>query len=179
MSWLNKPYSMLALTTIMIGLPVMFIAAIPWLKQQPESVVYLCAGIAATGTVVASFVLAIQKHQKFDEWHRSAARFSSQWGWLAGAGTIAILLSFPALQNAIVAVSGSLGDVAAPDRKLVLMAFTGGFMSVVLAQMVCTVGANQSSQRGLACLAIRSYRSRTVVLILLCRSPSSWPLPSK
>ena len=55
MSWLNKPYSMLALTTIMIGLPVMFIAAIPWLKQQPESVVYLCAGIAATGTVVASF----------------------------------------------------------------------------------------------------------------------------
>ena len=70
MSWLNKPYSMLALTTIMIGLPVMFIAAIPWLKQQPESVVYLCAGIAATGTVVASFVLAIQKHQKFDEWHR-------------------------------------------------------------------------------------------------------------
>ena len=91
---------MLALTTIMIGLPVMFIAAIPWLKQQPESVVYLCAGIAATGTVVASFVLAIQK---------------------------------------IVAVSGSLGDVAAPDRKLVLMAFTGGFMSVVLAQMVCTL----------------------------------------
>ena len=139
MSWLNKPYSMLALTTIMIGLPVMFIAAIPWLKQQPESVVYLCAGIAATGTVVASFVLAIQKHQKFDEWHRSAARFSSQWGWLAGAGTIAILLSFPALQNAIVAVSGSLGDVAAPDRKLVFMAFTGGFMSVVLAQMVCTL----------------------------------------
>lgn len=139
MSWLNAPYSKLFLGMIAIGLPILFIAGIPWLKQQPESVVYLFAGIASAGTVIASIVLAIQKDQKCDEWHRSAARFSSQWGWLAGAGAIAILLSVPPLQNAIVTVSGSLGDVAAPDKKLVLMAFTVGFMSVVIAQMVCTL----------------------------------------
>lgn len=139
MSWLNSTHSKLAFVSIGIGLPILFIAGIPWLKQQPDSVVYLCAGIAATGTVGASFLLAIQKDQSFDEWHRSAARFSSQWGWLAGAGIIAVLLSFPPLQNAIVAVSGNLGDVAAPDRTLVLMAFTIGFMSVVFAQMICTL----------------------------------------
>jgi len=139
MSWLNSTHSKLAFVSIGIGLPILFIAGIPWLKQQPDSVVYLCAGIAATGTVVASFLLAIQKDQSFDEWHRSAARFSSQWGWLAGAGVIAILLSFPPLQNAIVAVSANLGNVAAPDRTLVLMAFTIGFMSVVFAQMICTL----------------------------------------
>lgn len=139
MSWLNAPYSKLAFVMIAIGLPILFIAGIPWLKQQPESVVYLFAGLASVGTIMASLLLAIQKDQKYDEWHRSAARFSSQWGWLAGAGAIAILLSVPALQNAIIAVSGSLGEVAAPDKKLVLMTFTVGFMSVVIAQMVCTL----------------------------------------
>lgn len=139
MSWLNSPHSKFALVLIGIGLPILFVVGIPWLKQQPDSVVYLCAGVAAVGTVVASLLLAMQKDRKLDEWHRSAARFSSQWGWLAGAGVIAILLSFPPVQNVIVAVSGSLGDVTAPDRTLVLMAFTVGFMSVVFAQMICTL----------------------------------------
>ena len=139
MSWLNAPYSKPAFAMIAIGLPILFIAAIPWLKQKPDSVVYLFSGLAATGVVVSSFLLALQKDQKFDEWHRSAARFSSQWGWLAGAGAVAILLSVPPLQNAIVALSASLGGVEAPDRTLVLMAFTVGFMSVVLAQMICTL----------------------------------------
>ena len=139
MSWFNSTHSKMAFVSIAFGLPILFVAGIPWLKQQSETVVYLCAGIAATGTVLASFLLAIQRDQSFDEWHRSSARFSSHWGWLAGAGLIAILLSFPPLQDAIVAVSGNLGNVAAPDRTLVLMAFTIGFMSVVFAQMICAL----------------------------------------
>lgn len=139
MSWLNSPQSKLVFVMAGIGLPISFIAAMPWLRHQADSVVYLFAGIAATGTVIASFLLAIQKDQTFDEWHRSAARFSSQWGWLAGAGLVAILLSFPPLQNTIVSISGSLGDVPDPDKVLVLMAFTVGFISVVIAQMVCTL----------------------------------------
>ena len=139
MPWLHTRYSKLAFILIAIGLPVSFLIGIPWLKQQPDSVVYLLAGLAATGTVVSSFMLAIQEDQKCDEWHRSAARFSSQWGWLAGAGGVAILLSIPAFQSAIVALAGSLANVVAPDEKVALMAFTVGFMSVVFAQMVCTL----------------------------------------
>lgn len=139
MSWPHSPFSKFAVALIGIGLPILFVAGIPWLKHQPDYVVYLCAGVAASGTVVASLLLAIQRDREFDEWHRSAARFSSQWGWLAGGGVIAILLSFPTFQNAIVAVSGGLADVTAPDRTFGLMAFTVGFMSVVFAQMICTL----------------------------------------
>ena len=138
MPWLHTPSSKLIFSILAIGFPIAFLVSIPWLKQQPDSIVYLCAGIAATGTVVASFVLAIHKDQEFDEWHRSAARFSSQWGWLAGASVIAILLSVPPVQDAIVATAGNLAGVTAPDHTLTLMAFTVGFMGVVLAQMICT-----------------------------------------
>lgn len=139
MPWLHTPYSKLAFILIMIGLPISFLVGIPWLKQQPDSVVYLLAGTAATGTIVSSFLLAIGEDQKCDEWHRSAARFSNQWGWLAGAGGIAILLSVPQFQDAIVEIAGSLANGVEPDRKIALMAFTAGFMSVVFAQALCTL----------------------------------------
>ena len=68
MPWLHTRYSKLAFILIAIGLPVSFLAGIPWLKQQPDSVVYLLAGVAATGTVVSSFMLAIKEDQICDEW---------------------------------------------------------------------------------------------------------------
>jgi hypothetical protein len=139
MTWLHTSQTKLAAIIVAFGSPILFIAATPWLKQQPDAVVYLFTGLAASGTILASFVLAIQKDQKLDEWHRSAARFSSQWGWLAGAGLVAVLLAVPALQNLIVALAGRLADVSSADQQLVLMAFLVGFMSVVLAQMICTL----------------------------------------
>ena len=139
MPWLHTRYSKFAIVIVAIGLPLSFVAGIPWLKQQPDSVVYLLAGLAATGTIAASFLLAIREDQKCDEWHRSAARFSSQWGWLAGAGAVAILLSVPPFQDAIVVTAGSLANVVDPDDKVALMAFTVGFMSVVFAQMIFTL----------------------------------------
>lgn len=139
MTWLKTGYSKLVITSVGLAFPIAFVLSIPWLKQQSDLVVYICTGIAAAGTILASMLLAIRKDQNMDEWHRSAARFSSQWGWLAGAGVVPMLLVFPPLQNLIISISGMLGDVSAPDKQLVLMAFLLGFMCLVLAQMLCTV----------------------------------------
>jgi len=119
--------------------PIIFLAAIPWLKEQPDGIVQLFAGIAATITVLCSFALAIIDDRRMDEWHRAASRFSTQWGWLAGGGTVALLLSLPPVQAIITKSSGVLAGVDNPDTKLVLMAFMLGFMAVVITQMLCTL----------------------------------------
>lgn len=118
--------------------PISFLAAIPWLKEQSDGTVYLFAGIAATITVLCSFALSILEERKMDEWHRTAARFASQWGWITGSGIVALLLALPPFHDAIIAMAGSLARVAEPDRVLVLLAFTLGFMAVVLMQTICT-----------------------------------------
>ena len=122
-----------------IAAPIVFVASLPWLQNQPDALVYLCTGIAATITVVSSFVVAIYEHRKLDEWHRAAAGFSNQWGWIAGSGLVALLLSLPPFHRLVMSVAGAVAGVADPDRTLVLIAFTLGFMAVVVAQMACTV----------------------------------------
>src|SRR5688572_31759617 len=47
------------------------IAAIPWLKQQPDDLVFLLSGIAAAVTIMASLVLAVLHDRRMDEWERS------------------------------------------------------------------------------------------------------------
>lgn len=127
------------IATLAVVSPISFIAAIPWLRQQPDVLVYIFAGIAATLTVAASFALAVLKDRELDEWHRSAARFSSQWGWLTGAGLVALLLALPPVHDLIVGLAASSAQVPEPDRQLVLLTFMFGFMAVVGAQMACTL----------------------------------------
>ena len=124
---------------IAFACPICFLAAIPWLKQQPDVTVYLFAGLAAAGTVIASLALAVLKDREMDEWNRSAARFANQWGWLSGGGLVAVLLAVPPIQSGIVFLTGQLANVADPDFKLVLFAFLIGFMTVIFTQMLCTV----------------------------------------
>ncbi len=126
------------LGALMVVPPVSILVSIPWLKQQPDGVVFLLSGTAAALTVVASFVLAILHDRKIDEWERSNARFSSQWGWTTGAGLVALLLALPPFRDLIVSLVANLADVPNPDHKLVVLAFTFGFGGVVLAQGVCT-----------------------------------------
>ena len=70
---------------------------------------------------------------------RAAARFANQWGWIAGSGVIALLLALPPIHRLIMSVSGAVAGVPDPDRTLVLIAFTFGFMAVVLMQALCIV----------------------------------------
>lgn len=122
-----------------IAAPIIFLASLPWLRDLPDALVFLATGIAATTTVIASFVVAVYEERKLDEWHRAAAGFSNQWGWIAGSGIVALLLALPPFHRLVMNLAGTVAGVADPDRTLVLIAFTIGFMSVVGAQMLCTV----------------------------------------
>lgn len=133
-----RPFLLALLVGLAVVPPLSFVAALPWLKQQPDELVFLFAGIASTLTVVASFLLAILQDRTLDEWNRSNARFSSQWGWTAGASLVALLLALPPFRDLIVSLAASWAQAPDPDQKLVLLTFTFGFMAVVVAQLVCT-----------------------------------------
>lgn len=125
------------LIAIMIVAPLSVFVSIPWLKEQPDGVVFVFTGIASTLTVLAALAFGILQERGLDEWHRSAARFSTQWGWLAGASLVALLLAWPPIRDLVVSLSANLAGVADPDHKLVVLAFVFGFIATVLAQVMC------------------------------------------
>ena len=128
---------------LMLFFPISFLVAVPWLKEQPEGTLYLVAGIAATGTVIASYILAVLKDNDLDEWQRGAARFSNQWGWLAGSGLVAILQSIPAFRQLVVDAACSLAAGTGSSDQQIVFAFFLGFLAVVLAQMLCILALNR------------------------------------
>lgn len=121
-----------ALLAVMIVTPMALLSSLPWLKQQSQGMAYLAAGIASTLTVLSSLALSVLHDRRLDEWHRSAARFSSQWGWTTGACLVALLLALPPFQDLVVSWAPPA------HREMVLLAFVSGFMAVVAAQLVCT-----------------------------------------
>lgn len=128
----------MALLAAMVIAPLSVLIAIPWLKQQPDDFVFLYSGIAAAITVAAAFVNSVLFDRQLDEWQRTNARFSAQWGWAAGAGVVALLTSVPPFRDWMVSVVADVADVPDPNAKLVILAFTFGFGGVVLVQGLCT-----------------------------------------
>lgn len=131
-----RPRLFLALLGLCLVIIVGFFASLPWLKQQTEETVFLIAGVFAALVIGASFVLDVLHERGMDEWHRANQRFSMKWGWGVGSALIALLLALPIFHDVIVRWSAAWGDVADPDRRLVLMTYMAGFMSVVIAQTV-------------------------------------------
>jgi hypothetical protein len=134
----NRTLSRLMIATAVLT-PTTFLLAIPWLKNQSEGMVFLLAFIAATITVVSSMVLAVLKDQRMDEWHRTAARFSNQWGWLVGAGIFALLMGIPPIQKLVYTVALHISHNGIIDEQTVILTFMFGFMSVVMLQTLSTV----------------------------------------
>lgn len=122
---------------IAICIPIAFFAAIPWLKKQPDVVVYFVGGIAAFIEIGVSMLLAAKKDREADEWHRGAWRFGAQWGWILGAGIVPIVMSFPQFHDLILSFARSL-DGGELTEKVVLLTFMAGFAAVVLLQSLCT-----------------------------------------
>ena len=137
--------------TIALVSPITFLVSMPWLKEQSETVVYTAAMIAATLTVIASLALAILKDNELDEWHRGAARFASQWGWLIGAGIVALAQGIPYIQGFIYGFISSFTEGETDARQAISFSFMAGFMTVVFMQMICTLALSK---------AWRSYMSR-------------------
>ncbi|HYD87610.1 MAG TPA: hypothetical protein VEA80_09060 [Vitreimonas sp.] len=122
----------------MIVPPVSVLAAAPWLKQQPDGTALMLTGLAATLTIIASFALAMLQDRQIDEWQRSNARFSVQWGWATGSALVALLLALPPIHDLILSGAAVWGGEPNPDQQLVLLTFTFGFLAVVVAQALCT-----------------------------------------
>lgn len=130
------------LAALCIVPPMAFVASLPWLKQQPDERVFLITGITAAIVILGSLALDALVDRRLDEWQRSNARFSLKWGWALGLSLVALLLALPQFQNLLVHWAAIWGDVPDPDRRLVIVTFTAGFMAVVIAQTVCTTLAS-------------------------------------
>lgn len=125
------------LTIGLAGLtPIAFVAAIPWLKDQPDGLVYIVTAIAAMTVLGASLRLGIVRERGADEYERMGARFASHWGMVAGGSSVALLIALPPVQELLVALAGAFAPEAVIDRPLVLLMFTAGFVACVLAQMI-------------------------------------------
>lgn len=129
---------MLLLLAIMIAAPAALFLSLPWLKQQPQGTIFLLAGLTSAIAVATSFWFAVLHDRQLDEWQRSNARFSTQWGWAAGTGVVALLMALPPFRDFVVATVASIAQVPDPNYKLVTLAFAGGFAAVILAQTFCT-----------------------------------------
>jgi len=127
----------IGLLALMIFPPIGFFSSLQWLKQQPDSMVFWVAGISSVTTVLASFGLSLLHDKSMDEWTRTNARFSSQWGWTAGASLIAILLAFPTFRELITSFIQSVVSAEAGTDALIVTSFTFGFIALVLAQILC------------------------------------------
>lgn len=120
-----------------------FLAAIPWLKQQSDALVFLVAGITATLAVVVGMAHSILSDRQADEWQRSGSRFASQWGWLTGLSIVALLIALPPVHDLIFAavswVAANLAHAPVPDREVVILTFVLGFITVSIMQTISTV----------------------------------------
>lgn len=120
-----------------------FLAAIPWLKEQPDSLVFLLAGVTAVIAVAAGLAHSILNDRASDEWHRSGARFATQWGWLTGLSLMAVLVALPPFHDLIFSTVSwaaiNLAHEPVPDREVVILTFTLGFIAVVIMQTIATV----------------------------------------
>lgn len=128
-------YWLLFALCILPGLSV--VASISWLQQQPKDLALLLTGIAGAVTVIAALTLGIIHDRGMDEWERSNARFSSFWGEAIGTSLVALMLAIAPVRDAIVSAVGNWAGAADPDQKLVIIAFTCGFVIVVLAKTLC------------------------------------------
>lgn len=132
----------LALVALAIVPGVGFLAAIPWLKEQPDAVVFLAAGLVTVVAVVAGMAHSIMSDRALDEWHRSGSRFASQWGWLTGLCVVVLLMALPPVHDLLFSIVSwaavNLAHAPVPDREVVLLTFTFAFVTVSMIQTIST-----------------------------------------
>lgn len=119
--------------------PVAFLAALPWISSQSDSVTYTAAGLAVVWGLTFSLVLAVKADKSSDEWQQRGTHFSYFWGWIAGADLVALIVAIPAFHDLLVrATAWGLGTTTGEvDRTLVVLSYIGGFVTVVLMQALC------------------------------------------
>ena len=124
--------------TIAIGVPLIFLCSLPFLRNAPEWLVWALAGFATVIEISASLVMAAIKDKRSDEWHRGAHRFGTQWGWQIGAGIITLLIVLPPVREGILAFANWSDNGAVITERSALLIFLFGFVCVVMMQAITT-----------------------------------------
>lgn len=121
-----------------IGTPLMFLASIPWLKGQPDNVVFAVTGAAAFVVIAGSILLSANHMANLGEWERAGAYTSYKWGGAIGGGVVSLSLCLPFVQDRIVGIVAALSGTVL-ERTEAVLAFAGGVISVLLAQAIAAL----------------------------------------
>ncbi len=119
-----------------IIVPVTFLAATPWLEQQPDALTLSLAAAAALFVMAYSLFLSARVNRQLDEVQVAGQRFSSTWGMTVGSVAAVIVMMIPPLMNALADAALRLGTES-PEES-VKLGITFGFMLVVVLQLIGT-----------------------------------------
>lgn len=133
--------SNLKLIVLSIAAPLVILVLFPWLNEQPDFVVFLAAGLAVLWSLTLSVIVSLRADRSADEWQRGGTRLSFFWGGIAGTVVVTLMLALPAFHSLIVRVAawGQGIPVQDVDRPVVVLAFTAGFVTVILIQTLCSL----------------------------------------
>lgn len=127
-----------------VAIPIAFFAAIPWLKQQDQTVALAIAGATAILVMGYSAVLAARATRRLDEVELAGQRFAQAQGWTIGIIAGGLVLVFPPAMNALTelanGLAGAMGD-GSPEVA-VRTAIVIGFMMVIILQTLGMVAAS-------------------------------------
>lgn len=118
--------------------PISFVIAIPWLKAQPDPVVFMVTAIAVAAMVLASTIVTTRTFGDLDEWQRAGVHVAIRWGGIIGSGIAVIAVALPFVQRKV-AIAASALSGAATDVTTTTLAFTAGVCAVIMLQTVATM----------------------------------------
>ncbi|HEY7885461.1 MAG TPA: hypothetical protein VIC08_10985 [Cellvibrionaceae bacterium] len=117
--------------------PIAFIAAVPWLKQQSDTLVLGLTAVASIFVMGYSVFLAARVNRRLDEVEIAGQRFANTKGMTIGTIAAALVIICPPLINALVGLANTM-STGSPEAAIKI-GITIGFMLVVLLQTLGTI----------------------------------------
>ena len=126
-----------------------FFAAIPWLKQQNDTLVLTLTAAASIFVMGYGHFITHRLQRHLDEVQIASQGFASSRGWVWGATATAVLLMLPPVTNRLIDIANMLstGSPDTSDRGAVHVALFFGLMLLVLIQCAAVIVASVIWQR--------------------------------
>lgn len=123
-----------------------FFVSLRWLSRLDDAIVLAVSAVAAISVMGWSLLVSIRHHGGLDEVERASAQFSWMWGATAGSICTVLLLMLPPFRSFIVDLATGIvalrgGSEEAMEHKALILAFTLGFGTLQVLQVVGTVVA--------------------------------------
>lgn len=136
---------LLWMTPVLIVI-VGFFASLRWLSRLDDAVVLAVSAAVGVSVMAWSLVVGARHHRQLDEVERASNQFAWTWGATAGSVCTVLLLMLPPFRSLIVDLSTTVAAIRAGSEELLehkslVLAFTLGFVTLQLLQLVGTVVA--------------------------------------